>query len=78
MCQEMFFYHFGDSDNGMPTPEICFLPGQLKRAILPKVSLSVGEMDTQPSNCEADTVPLSYRRPSAIFFVNAYGCQMML
>jgi len=40
--------------SGMPTPEICFLPGQLRRTILPKErnsdSLSVGEQDKQSSN----------------------------
>jgi len=74
----MFFYDFGDSNSGMPTPEICFLPGQLKTAVLPKVSLSVGEMDAQPSSCEADTLPLSHRRPSAVFIVNAYRRQVIL
>ena len=58
------------SASGMPTPEICFFPGQLRRTILPKElygdSLSVGESDKQPSNCEADTLPLSYRRPTEI------------
>jgi len=48
---------------------------QLRRAILPKgrygVSLSVSELDTQPPNCEADTLPLGYRRPRAIFVDNA-------
>jgi len=38
--------------SGMPTPEICFSPGQLRRTILPKErygdSLSVAESDTQP------------------------------
>jgi len=45
--------------SNMPTPEICFLPGQLRRTILPKElygdSLSGGESDTQPSNWEPDT-----------------------
>jgi len=63
--------------SGMTTPEICFLTGQLRRTILPKDrygdSLSVGESATatQPSNWEADTLPLSYRRPSKIFFASA-------
>jgi len=43
----------------MPTPEIYFIPGQLRRTILPKEhydeSLSVCELDTQPSNWEANT-----------------------
>jgi len=53
---------------GMPTPEICFLPGQFRLTIMPKEryseSLSFCELDRQPSNCEADTLPLSYRHPS--------------
>jgi len=61
--------------SGMPTPEICFLPGQLRRTILPKEhhgeSLSVCELDTQPSNWEADTLPLGYRRPNESFVANA-------
>jgi len=42
--------------SGLTTPEICFLPEQLRRAILPKErydsSLSVGESatTTQPPN----------------------------
>jgi len=36
--------------SGMPTPEICFLPGQFRLMILPKEhqgkSLSVCELDT--------------------------------
>jgi len=43
--------------------------------ILPKEhhgeSLSVCELDTQPSNWEADTLPPGYRRPSEIFAANA-------
>ena len=57
-------------------PEICFFPGQLRRRILPKGrygdSPSASEPDTQPSYCEANTLPLSYRRPSEIFVANAY------
>jgi len=34
-------------------------------------SPSVGESDTQPSNCEVHTLPLSYRRPSEISFATA-------
>ena len=45
--------------SGMPTPEICFFPGQFRLTILPKEhhgkSLSVCELDKQPSNWEADT-----------------------
>jgi len=64
--------------SGTTTPEICFLPGQLRRTVLPKErygdSLSVSESATatQPSNWEADTQPLNYRCPSEIFFANAW------
>jgi len=61
--------------SGMPTFEICFLPGQFRRTILPKEhhgkSLSVCELDTQPSNWEADALRLGYRRSSEIFVANA-------
>ena len=43
--------------------------------ILPKEQysdlLSVGESNIQPSNWEAGTPPLNYRRPSETFFANA-------
>ena len=43
--------------SGMPSPETCFSPGQFRLTILTKVhhgeSLSVCELDTQPSNWEA-------------------------
>jgi len=50
-----FFIILAKAISGMPTPEICFLPGQLRRMILPKEhhhgeSLSVCGLDTQPSN----------------------------
>jgi len=35
-------------------------------------TLSVGELGTQPSNCEADTLPLSYLHPNAMFVANAW------
>jgi len=70
-----FFIILATAISGMPTPEICFLPGQLRRTILPKErcgdSLSVGESDTQSSSWEEDTPLLSYRRPSKIFITNA-------
>jgi len=38
MCEEMFCCFFlmivATANSGMPTPKICFLPGQLKRTIL--------------------------------------------
>jgi len=66
---------FATAISDMPAPEICFLPGQFRQSILPKEhhgeSLSVCEMDTQPSNWEVDTLLLGYRRPSEIFVANA-------
>ena len=60
---------------GMPTPQICFLPGLLRPTNLLKErhgeSLSVYELETQPSIWETDTLPLDYRRPSEIFIANA-------
>ena len=51
------------------------LAGQLRRTILPKgpygVALSVGELDTT-FQLRGGTLPLSYRHPSEIFFVNAW------
>jgi len=59
----------------MPAPEICFLKGQFKLTILPKEqhgeSLSVCELDTQPSYWEVETLSLGYRRLSDIFVTNA-------
>jgi len=76
MCQEMsFFIILATAISGMPTPEICFLPGQFRLMILPKEhygeSLSVCELDTQPSNWEADALPLGYHRRSETFVANA-------
>jgi len=75
MCQETFFIILVTAISGMPAPEICFLPGQFSPTILPKQhhgeSLSVCKLDTQPSNWEADTLSLGYRRPSKIFIANA-------
>jgi len=43
----------------VPTPETCFIPGQLMRTILSKKrygdSLIAGETDTQPCSWEVDT-----------------------
>jgi len=72
-----FFIILATATSGMSTPEICFLPGQFRLTILPMEqhaeSLSVRELDIclQPSNWEADTLPLSYRRRSEIFVANA-------
>jgi len=58
MCQ-MFFIVSATAISGMPTPEICFLPGQFRLTILPKEhhgeSLSVCELDTQPFNWDVET-----------------------
>ena len=61
MFQEMFFFIISATAiSGISTREICFLPGNFRRTILPRErygdSLSVSESDTQPSNWEADTV----------------------
>ena len=54
--KKCFFIILATAISGMPTPEICFLPGQFRLTILPKdhhgESLSVCELDTQPSNWE--------------------------
>ena len=59
----------------MPAPEMRFLPGQFSLTILPKEhhgeSLGVCELDIQPSNWEADALPLSYRRSGEIFVAHA-------
>ena len=52
-----------------PKPGICFLPGRLRWTFLPKDyvdSLSGRGPNTQPSNWEADTLTLSYRRPNVV------------
>ena len=71
----MFLLIVATAISGMSTPEICLLPGQFRLTILPKEhhgeSLSVCELDTQPSNWEEDTLPLGYRRRSEIFVDNA-------
>jgi len=74
MCQEMFIHILATPNSGMPTPEICFLPGQLKQrcctrsaAAIP--SMSVNRMHNHPT--ERRRLPRSYRRPSEIFFANA-------
>jgi len=36
MCQEMFFLAIlATVIRGMPTPEMCYFPGQLRRTIFP-------------------------------------------
>jgi len=54
---------------GKPKPEIYFLPGRLKWALLPKErfgdSLSGRGSNVQPSNWEADILPLINRYPIA-------------
>ena len=54
-----FFAVLFNSDDGRPKPESWFLPGQLRRTLLPKErygnSLSGCGSNTQPSNWEADT-----------------------
>ena len=49
---------------GRPNPGICFLPEWLKLRLLPNERYGESRSDcasnTQPSNSEADTLPLSY------------------
>jgi len=75
-AKKFFFIILATAISGMPRPEICVLPEQFRLMIFPKEhhgeSLSVCELDTQPSNWEADTLPLGYRRPSEIFAANAW------
>jgi len=75
MCQEIFFMVVATGLSGMPTPGICFIPGQLRWTLLPKErygdSVSVGESVTQPSNSEVDTTIELYHSPSEVFFANA-------
>jgi len=66
-----FFIILATAISGMPAPEICFLLEEFRLAVLPNESLSVCELDAQPSTSEADTLSLSYRRPSEIFVANA-------
>jgi len=75
-AKKCFFLTLATAITGMPTPEICFLPGQFRRTLLPKEhhreSLSVCELFTQPSNWKADNLTPDYRRPSEIFVANAW------
>jgi len=72
-----FFFILATAISGMATPEMCFLPGQLRWTLLPKKrygnSLSGRGSNTQLSNSNwgADTLSLSHRRPSEIFVANA-------
>jgi len=72
--RNVFFIILATAISGMPAPEICFLPEQFRLTNLPKEhhgeSLSVCELDTQPSSWEVDALSLNYRRPSEIF-INA-------
>jgi len=72
-AKKCFFIILATAASGMT--EICYFPGKLRRRILPKGcygdSPSAGESDTQPSNCEANTLLLSYSRPNKIFVANA-------
>ena len=60
------FLIFVTAIGGRLKPEVCFLPGRLRWTLLPKErygnSLSGCGSTTQPSNWEADTLPLSYCR----------------
>jgi len=73
MCQEMLFFNLATAISGMPTPEVCFLPGQLRWTLLPKErnSDSLSGCGSPNLPIEADTLLLSYRRPREIFVANA-------
>ena len=71
--------------SGMPTPEICFFPGQFRLTILPQEhhgeSLRVCELNTQPSNWEADTTtglspPQRNLRRQCLGVSRCYGVQL--
>jgi len=59
----MFFKILVTAIGGRPKHDLCFLPGQFRRTILPKRRhgnlLSGCGSNTQPSNWEADTQPLT-------------------
>jgi len=67
-CAKIFLIILATAISGMPTPKICFSPGQLKRTILPKKrysdSLSGRGSNTQPTSWEADTLPLDIAVPA--------------
>jgi len=58
---------------GRSKPELCFLPGRLRWTLLPMErcgnSLSGCGSTTKPSSWGADTLLLSYCRPSCLFLV---------
>jgi len=60
--------------SGMSTFEISFVPGKWRWTFLPKErygdTLSGRGSNIQPSNWEADTLPLHYPRLSEIFVAN--------
>jgi len=68
MCQEMSFFNFGD---GKPTPELRFLPGRLRWALLPKsaavIHSAVADRTPKPP-IERRT---SHRRPKEMLVANA-------
>jgi len=69
MCQEKFFYVLATAIAACQCLKF-LLTGAVEASDLAQAALR-GDLDTQPSNCEADTLPLSYRRPSTIFVANA-------
>jgi len=78
-CHEMFFVKMlATTISGMPTPEICFLPGQLRWTLLPNEyygdSLSSPGSNPQSTNWEVDTLLVSYRRPSETFVATVRWC----
>jgi len=73
--KNVFLIILATAGSGMPTPDICFLPGPLRWTLLPKHrysdSLSDRGSNTRLHTWEADALRLSYRRPSKIFVANA-------
>jgi len=81
----VFLIMLATAISGIPTPEICFLPGRFRRTILPKEhhgeSLSVCDMDTQPSSWEADPTtglspPQRHLRRQCLGFRGCYDVQL--
>jgi len=67
---------------GRPNPELCFLSERLRWPLLPKErygnSLSGCGSSTQPSNWEADILPLSYCRPQSLHLnIGKIGTQLV-
>ena len=66
-CIQFSFYVLATAVGGRPKSALYFLPGRLRWMLLPKErcsnSLNGCGLNTQPSNWEADTQPMSYCCP---------------